>query len=136
MKIKYIRFDPEARIPERGHYNDVGADVFAQEDYLMEAYSTLKIPLGFGLAVPDGYMANLYTRSSMAAKGVACEMPPIDPGYRGEIHCMLTNHNRSPYRIRKGDKIGQLVISPIVYAEFTEDLGRERGEDAFGSTGR
>lgn len=136
MKIKVNKLREQALLPTRSHYNDAGADVYALEDYLLEAYSSLKIPLGLALEVPDGYMAVLHSRSSMAQLGVTVENPPIDSGYRGEIHAMLTNHNKSPYRIYKGDRIGQLVVLPIVLADFVEELGEARGLGAFGSTGK
>ena len=135
MKIKLIHFGAE-QPPKRGHYNDAGADVFAMHDTCLEPGETVSLGLGFGVEIPDGYMGLLFSRSSMAAKGVACEMPPIDSGYRGEIHAVLTNHSRSEYQIRKGDRIGQLVVLPIIYAEFVDALGEERSTGAFGSTGR
>lgn len=136
MKIKVNKLRQDAKLPLRAHYNDAGADVYALDDYLIEAYSSLKIPLGISLELPDGYMAVLHSRSSLAQVGLTCENPPIDSGYRGEIHAMVTNHNRSPYRIHKGDRIAQLVVQPVTMAEFVETLGEDRGEGAFGSTGK
>ena len=136
MKIKINIKKEGAMLPTRAHYNDVGADVYAQEDCLIEPYSTAKIPLGFGLELPDGYMAIVQSRSGLAGKGIACEMAPVDSGYKGEIHAIVTNHGRQIYRIQKGDRIGQIVIYPIIYADFVADLGEERKDGAFGSTGR
>lgn len=137
MKIKINKLKEYARIPERAHYNDVGADVFSPAKLVIKPGETVSVPLGFGLCLPDGYMANLYSKSGLAKKGLSCEMPPIDPGYTGEIHCLLTNNNNnSNIEVLPNDKIGQLVISPVIYADFVEDLGKERGAGAFGSTGR
>lgn len=135
MKIKMIIFNKEVIPPVRKHYNDAGADVYAMEDVYIKKGHTAKIPLGFGVEIPDGYMGCIYTRSSMAARGLACEMPPIDSGYRGEIHCMVTNHTHEMVKLSEGERIGQLVIQPIVYADFVEELGDERKSGAFGSTG-
>lgn len=135
MKIKYNPTGDKGKIPVRKHYNDAGADIWAPEDIYIPKGSTKKVPLGFGLEVPDGYMACVYTRSSMAAKGLACEMPPIDSGYRGEIHAMITNHTSEMQKLPKGTRIGQIVVHPIAICDFVEELGDEREDGAFGSTG-
>lgn len=135
MKIKLIRFDKDARPPERAHYNDAGADLFAPAAVYIPKGKTVKIPLGFGLEIPDGYMGCVYSRSSLSSVGIVCEMPPIDSGYRGEIHAVITNHTQEMQKLEAGSKIGQLVIHPVILVEFTEDLGKTRGDGGFGSTG-
>lgn len=136
MKIRINRMHNTVPVPKRGHYNDAGADVYSPVGKIVPAGGTVKIPLGFGLEIPNGYYGCVYTRSSMAAKGLACEMPPIDSGYRGEIHAVITNHGSEEYIIHQGDRIGQLLIQPVILADFVENLGDEREEGAFGSTGR
>lgn len=135
MKIKVIDYGYEL-LPKRAHGNDAGADIHACEMVKIAPHTTEKIRLGFGLEVPDGYMACVYPRSGMAAKGIVCELPPIDSGYRGEIHAIVSNLSDHPYIVHKGDRVGQLVVSPIVIADFVTDLGKERGTGAFGSTGK
>lgn len=139
MKIKLIDYGYQHK-PYRAHFNDAGADVYARDNYMVRAHETVKIPLGFGLELPDGYMGLVFPRSSWAAKGVICELPPIDSGYRGEIHAIVTNHGDEPVEIFWGDRIGQLVILPIVVADFVGEYevaaGGERGTGAFGSTGK
>lgn len=76
MKIKIIDFGlPENHRPLRSHANDAGADVYMPFDCTLEPGGIAKIPLGFGLEVPDGYAAYVFPRSSLAAKGVVCELP-------------------------------------------------------------
>lgn len=142
MKIKVLDYGYE-NLPKRAHANDAGADVYAHikgcEDQsgqiTVYPSQTVKIPLGLGLVLPDGYMACVYPRSGLSTKGIVCELPPIDSGYRGEIHAIVTNCGCTPFVIHDGYKIGQLVITPIVIADFiTEDI-EERGTGAFGSTG-
>ena len=84
---------------------------------------------------PDGFAGYVFPRSSMAAKGLVCELPPIDSGYRGEIHAIISNVSTSSQTIHKDTRVGQLVITPVVIADFVLDLGNERGTGAFGSTG-
>ena len=63
----------------------------------------------------------------MAVKGLVCELPPIDSGYRGEIHAIISNISNSRQSISKDTRIGQLVITPVIIADFVFDLGNKRG---------
>ena len=77
----------------------------------------------------------VFPRTSMAIKGLVCELPPVDSGYRGEIHAIISNVSSKPQELSKGSRVGQLVITPVVIADFVSDLGAERGTGGFGSTG-
>lgn len=135
MKVKLINFG-YLEAPKRAHENDAGADCFAMGNYVIPPHSTVKIPLGFGLELPDGYAAFIFPRSGMSAKGVVAELPPIDSGYRGQVHAIVSNLGDEPYHVELGDRVGQLVITPVVIADFiTEDIA-QRGDGAFGSTGK
>lgn len=72
----------------------------------------------------------------MAVKGLVCELPPVDSGYRGEIHAITSNVSNQIQELTKGSRVGQLVIAPVVIADFVTDLGAERGTGGFGSTGQ
>lgn len=135
MKIKVIDYDYE-KLPFRAHENDAGSDVYALEDVAIPAHGTVKIPLGFGLMLPDGYMACIYSRSSLASEGIICQNPPIDSGYRGEVHAIVSNLTDDYYIVHKGDRVGQLVITPVVVADFITEDFEQRGFGAFGSTGK
>ena len=150
MKVKLIKFRDDLIPPVRAHYNDAGIDCFAQEDFELGALGSegwgkqfdkvskelLKIPLGFGLELPDGYMATICPRSSMNAKGIVTQIGTIDSGYRGEIQAIFINLTNNNYLFKKGDRICQIVVEPVILAEPVLDLGEERGEGGFGSTGR
>ena len=84
-----------------------------------------------------GIMGALVSKEAGAGmtKGLVCELPPIDSGYRGEIHAIISNVSTSSQTIHKDTRVGQLVITPVVIADFVLDLGNERGTGAFGSTG-
>ena len=136
MKIKLIDFGvPENHRPFRPHDNDAGADVYMPYDCIVKPGEIAKIPLGFGVEVPDGYAAFVFPRSSMAVKGLVCELPPVDSGYRGEIHAIISNVSNKAQMIRKDTRIGQLVITPVVIADFVLEHGDRRGTGGFGSTG-
>lgn len=139
MKIKLIDFGMQQK-PQRSHYNDAGADVRVvfHDNTKLEGilpHTTKRFPLGFGHEIPDGYMGLLLPRSGLASKGITCEIPPIDSGYRGEICALITNNNDESVLIESGERIAQLVIVPCVIADFVEDTGDERGTGGFGSTG-
>lgn len=137
MKIKLIDFGlKKDHIPFRSHANDAGADVFIPYDCTLQPGEIARIPLGFGLIIPDGFAGYVFPRSSMAAKGLVCELPPIDSGYQGEIHAIISNVSRTTQTIPKDTRVGQLLITPVLIADFVLDLGKERGTDAFGSTGQ
>lgn len=136
MKIRIIDYGvPENRLPVRAHDNDAGADVFAPRNSTIYPGQVLKIPLGFGVEIPVGYAGYIFPRSSLSSKGIVCELPPIDSGYRGEIHAVISNVGNIPYDIAEGDRIGQLVIMPVIIADFVTATA-ERGSGAFGSSGR
>ena len=134
MKIQLIDFG--GRSPVRAHDNDAGADVFSPKDQIIKPGEISKMPLGFGLRIPDGCAAYIFPRSGLSTLGIVCELPPIDSGYEGEVHAIISNVSNESYEIKAGDKIGQLVIVPVLIPEFTYESWKERGTRAFGSTGR
>ena len=140
MKIKVIDFGYK-NLPNRAHYNDAGADVYAcwhtgEDKIVLKPNSSTKIPLGFGLELPDGIGGFVFPRSGLSSKGITCELPPVDSGYRGEIHAIVTNCTSEDFVVNFGDRIGQLVVLPIIVPEFVTELGSDRGTGAFESTGR
>lgn len=128
-------------LPHRQHPDDAGADVYSIKDYTIAPHSTVKIPLGFGTEIPEGYVGFILPRSSMAARGLVAQSVPVDAGYRGELHAIITNYNDKEERIEMGDRIAQLVIIPVQTWSFkmidpAEASVTDRGAGAFGSTGR
>lgn len=133
MKIRINRTGGLA--PARAHYNDAGADVRIPEELKINPWSVARIPLGFSLEIPDGFAGFIFPRTSLTMDGIICQIPPIDAGYRGEISALVYNTTEYLQVFPAGSKIGQLVILPVIYADFTEELGEEREDGAFGSTG-
>lgn len=128
-------------MPSRKHKGDAGADVYALKDVTIGAHETVCIGLGIGAEIPEGYVGFILPRSSMAARGLIAHAVPIDSGYRGELHAIITNVGRSVERIETGDRIAQLVIMPCQTWSFagidpSEIIWTDRGDGAFGSTGR
>ncbi|ABD05334.1 deoxyuridine 5'-triphosphate nucleotidohydrolase [Rhodopseudomonas palustris HaA2] len=100
------------------------------------------VPTGLCIALPPNYEAQVRPRSGLAAKhGVTVLNAPgtIDADYRGEIGVLLINHGKEPFTIRRGERIAQMIIAPVVRAELisVETLSETaRGVGGFGSTGR
>jgi dUTP pyrophosphatase len=100
------------------------------------------VPTGLAIALPPGYQAEVRPRSGLAAKhGVTVLNSPgtIDADYRGEISVILINHGEAPFAIRRGERIAQMVIAPVVRAELVVTVAlptTDRGSGGFGSTGR
>lgn len=134
MKVKVIKFENYIS-PNRAHYNDSGADIYSAEDVVIQPHSVYAVATGVGLELPDGYDAVIHCKSGLSSKGIWASNSPVDAGYRGEIHGILYNTTDEPFHVTKGMKIGQVVIRPVIYAEFVDSLGEERESGAFGSTG-
>jgi dUTP pyrophosphatase len=150
-KVLFRRTHPDAKLPTRATPESVGLDVYACERGYLEAGTTCLVRTGWSIEVPKGYEAQVRSRSGLALKkGVLVLNSPgtIDPDYRGELAVILHSANLPQTNLSApsgnfwwevGDRIAQLVIAPVTYAEAeeVEELsGTERGEGGFGSTGR
>jgi dUTP pyrophosphatase len=141
MKIRVINYGykEETQLPIRNFYNDAGADVISPIDTVIPAHGAVKIPLRMGFRLPDGFMLCNFPKSGMSSKGICSQIPPIDSGYTGEINAILTNVTDNDFPIQKGQKVAQLVMLPIIFAEFIpeEEMPSQdsRGHNGFGSTG-
>ncbi len=135
VKINMLNYTAESHAPSRKHYNDAGADVYTCKDVSILPHETKMIPLGFTVEIPDGYMACIFPRSSMALRGLVCEIPPIDSGYRGEVCAIVSNLIDHAQHIPEGTRIGQIVVIPCIICDFVTEFGDDRGTGAFGSTG-
>lgn len=136
MKIRFIRFSPLAKIPKRKHYSDTGADIEMMHGGTLAPFETRVIPLGFGIEIPNGHSARLQVRTSIAAKGVFIQGCAIDAGYTGPISMILHNVSNETFTWHKDDRLGYIEVYPTQYPEFVEEKLEERGDGAFGSTGK
>jgi len=120
-----------------------GADLCAAvtQDVTIEPGARALIPTGFAIAVPEGYEAQIRPRSGLALKnGVTCLNTPgtIDADYRGPVNVILANLGSEPFVVRRGDRIAQMVLAPVIRAIFdvVEELPEtQRAQGGFGSTG-
>ncbi len=136
MKIK---LDPGAFVPERAHEADAGFDLRSPVEGRLYAGQAVVIDTGVHVAIPIGYVGMLKSKSGLNVKHDIVGEGVIDSGYTGSIRVKLYNHGAESYVIKKGDKISQLVILPIITPELelVSSLDEtERGDSGFGSTGR
>ena len=129
-------------LPAYAHPGDAGADLCAAEAVVLEPGERATIGTGCAIALPDGFAAFVVPRSGLASKhGITIVNSPgtVDAGYRGELRVTLLNTDaRESYSIAVGDRIAQLIVSPVARARFVpvESLpGSHRGQHGFGSTG-
>lgn len=142
MILPVQRVHPEAELPVRAHPGDAGLDLCATEGAVLAPSERAPIPTGIAVAIPEGFAGLMLPRSGLARHhGVTMVNAPglIDAGYRGELVVTLVNLSDRDYAVEPGDRIGQLVIVPIVLAELVETEllppSDGRGTRGFGSTG-
>jgi len=140
---------PDAKMPTRAYEYDVGYDLYAIEDAAIYQDSVKLIHTGVHLDLPKNIFAQVNTRSSYGEQGMLLHHGVIDPGYTGEVSVWVMNlagttkenpfgRNR-PFRIKKGDKIGQLLFHKAEYVDIEQisELPKtERGDKGHGSSGR
>lgn len=136
MKIK---LEPWAIMPTRAHNTDAGLDLYAAEDLVVPAHGSATFKTGVHVQLPPFTAGMLKSKSGLNVKHNITSDGVIDVGYTGSICVKLYNHGFDNYQVRKGDKISQLVIVPVVIPdlELVDELQKtERGENGFGSSGR
>lgn len=142
--IRIKKLHPNAVIPTYGSPEAAGADLYAclDENVLIPTGETVFIPTGLALEVPVGCAGLIYARSSMGTKrglAPANKVGVIDSDYRGQVMVALHNHGKEDQIVQPGERIAQLLITPVFTPGFQEvdDLSdTERGVGGFGSTGR
>ncbi len=138
MKLK-IKLDPGAYMPTRAHRTDAGLDLYATERKLLWPGMSAEIDTGVHIAIPEGYVGDVKSKSGLMMKHDVTTDGTVDCGYTGSIRVKLFNHCGGMVQIEKGQKIAQLVIKSIITPELEEvdELeDTERGEGGFGSTGK
>lgn len=135
MQIKFIKYKDDVEIPQRKYPNDTGADIKMSEAGQIAPYTTIIIPLDFGIDVPNGHTARLQARTSVARQGIFVQGCAIDAGYTGNISIILHNISDKTFYWSKGDRLCYIEVYPVQYPEFVEDVVT-RGKNSFGSTGK
>ena len=142
MRVKKLR--ENAMIPTYGSAEAAGADLYAclESEVVIQPGKTVFIPTGIAMEVPGGYAGLIYARSSLGTKrglAPANKVGVIDSDYRGEVMVALHNHGMEAQRVAHGERIAQLLVTPVLAPAFElcEDLtDTGRGAGGFGSTGK
>lgn len=165
IRVGFKRLSDDAIIPTKAHPTDSGYDLYANEDVIIEPGETVIVKTGIAVELPAGFEAQVRPRSGVTAKTkLRIQLGTIDNDYRGELGVIVDNirpvygriwgnlliigdhyttaddlYEVGTYKIRKGDRLAQLVIQrlpetvAVEIDEFSDDS--ERGEGGFGSTG-
>lgn len=138
-QIKFKRLSNDAQLPTRHHTYDAGLDLYANETKELHfGLGQITVDTGVAVEIPEGFYGRIAPRSGLAARdGIDVLAGVVDHGYNGPVKVVLATFGNS-ITIKKGDKIAQLIISPIVtpsavWGELSES---ERGEKGFGSSGK
>lgn len=142
INVKILR--DGAKLPTYGSAEAAGADLHAclEEPVTIQPGKTAFVPTGFAMEVPRGCAGLIYARSGLACKrglAPANKVGVIDSDYRGEVIVALHNHGTEAQTVESGERIAQLVITPVFtpgFAQVEELGGTQRGSGGFGSTGK
>lgn len=142
IRLPVRRIDAGLPLPAYAHQGDAGLDLYSALDVTLAPFERALVPTGLAVAIPEGFAGFVQPRSGLAAKrGLSIVNTPglIDSHYRGEIKISLINLDAGvPIRIRRGERIAQLVIQAVEHCELVEYAELDetaRGECGFGSTG-
>lgn len=140
MDLQIKKLYDDTIIPRYEHPGDAGLDVFSHEDHTLVPGERHVFGLGFAAQFPEGYVALVWDRGSMAIRaGIRNLAGVIDSGFRGEWKIVLLNVSEQPIQIKKGDKVAQILIQPIEQASLkvVDELDPSaRGEKWCGSSGQ
>ena len=142
--IRVKKLKENAILPTYGSAEAAGADLYAclENAIVIQPGETVFVPTGLAMEIPKGYAGLIYARSGLACKrglAPANKVGVIDSDYRGEFIVVLHNHGATAQEIAHGERIAQLVITPVLTPDFTQvdDLSdTSRAAGGFGSTGR
>lgn len=141
VTVKFKKLNPQAVVPSYAHPGDAGADLVAVDTHSLAPLQRLAVPTGLAAEIPQGYEMQIRPKSSLALNhGITLLNTPgtVDAGYRGEIKVILINLGQFVVDITPGQRIAQIVIAPVLQADFVmaENLtNSQRGDGGFGSTG-
>ena len=144
VKVLFKKLNSKAQIPSYKTDGSSGLDLMAllEKPERLKPGDTSIIPTGIALAIPEDTEIQIRPRSGLAAKSnisVLNTPGTVDSDYRGEIKIILHNHGKNDFIVNDGDRIAQMVLMPILKAEFelVDELPETlRGSGGFGSTGK
>lgn len=139
LKIKVKLLHPDAKIPLHATADAAGFDLYSVEEVILGPGETKIVPTGISMEIPKGHCVQFRDRSGLGAKGIHHFAGLIDSDYRGEFKVVLHNSGKESYKIAKGDRIIQGVLTPVFQADFEKSAELSetaRGAGGFHSTGK
>ena len=144
VKVLIKKLNPAVEIPEYKTSGASGMDLnaFVEKPVTIKSKTSTLIPTGLSVAFSEDYEIQIRPRSGLALKNnitILNTPGTIDSDYRGEIKVLIFNHGNADFIINNGDRIAQMILSPVVKIdlEVINDLPETiRGEGGFGSTGK
>ena len=144
FKVLVKKLNPKAELPKYKTVGSSGMDLMAliEKSITIKSQNSALIPTGLSIAIPEDMEVQIRPRSGLAAKSnisVLNTPGTIDSDYRGEIKIILFNHGKEEFTVNNNDRIAQMVLMPVLKAEFkeVEELPKTvRGSGGFGSTGK
>tara|TARA_B100001027_G_C16195493_1_gene298066 strand:- start:443 stop:880 length:438 start_codon:yes stop_codon:yes gene_type:complete len=144
VKVLIKKLDPEVKLPEYKTNGASGMDLkaFIKKPINLKPKTSSLIPTGLSVAFVEDYEIQIRPRSGLAAKNnitVLNTPGTIDSDYRGEIKVIIYNHGDDSFIVNNGDRIAQMVLSPVIKIELEEAIELPktlRGKGGFGSTGK
>jgi dUTP pyrophosphatase len=143
-ELKFTKITEDAVSPKYNYESDSGFDLHSTEDILVEPLGRVLVPTGLKFDIPIGHEIQVRPKSGLALKeGLTVLNTPgtVDQGYDGEVKVIIYNTNGRSYQIKKGQKIAQAVLCPVLagrmvsVVKVVELNTKERGDNGFGSTG-
>lgn len=143
VKIRRVRDGSDIPLPRYMTSHSAGMDLYAdiEGELIIQPMERRLVPTGIAIALPDGFEAQIRPRSGLAINhGITFANSPgtIDADYRGEISLIMINLGDRPFTVKRGDRVGQMVINKIYHASWDivgELEDTERGSGGFGHTG-
>jgi dUTP pyrophosphatase len=137
--LKFVKISDKARVPTKGSPLAAGFDLYSASDITVAAHGKAIVPTDLKVAVPPGTYGRVAPRSGLAAKNfIDIGAGVVDEDYRGPLSVVLFNHADSPFEVKQGDRVAQLICEKIVCPRLMEVESLDdtaRGESGFGSTG-
>lgn len=152
-QLKVKKLSETSKLPTRAHQEDVGYDLYSDEDKFIEIGSTVKIKTNIALEIPYGHVGKIEDRSGLASRGLRTGAGVIDPNFRGNIEIVMHNFSNTEsmyskdgqwdravmgYRVTAGDRVAQLLIYKVELPEIAvvkELESTSRGVKGFGDSG-
>jgi len=144
QSLGYVKLNPDAIEPKYNYISDSGFDLYSTEEIVISPLGRALVPTGLAFDIKDGYEIQVRSKSGLAInQGLFVLNSPgtIDSGFLGEVKVIIFNTNTEPFTIKKGMKVAQAVLCPVISGKYVslelkKELGqKDRNDKGFGSTG-